>query len=151
MAIRFFVRGGTKQAYLGPDLSEYQKQYNRKIAVDNNLLLSWLEPNANISITVVQMKDWYDQNKVLYQFEPTSLQKFGMVFETRFTRYMSSVLTLDFGTLRNDSNKTVISEVTKRFKYSLTLAILPMIITFFFAKFLAVLWPISNINGKITY
>ncbi len=134
MAIRFFVRGGTKQAYLGTNLSEYQKQYNRKIAVDNNLLLSWLEPNANISITVVQMKDWYDQNKELYQFEPTSLQKFGMVFETRFTRYMSRVLTLDFGTLRNDSNKTVISEVTKRFKYSLTLAILPMIITFFLCQ-----------------
>jgi len=56
-------------------------------------------------------------------------------FETRFYRYMSRVLTLDFGTLRNDSNKTVISEVTKRFKYSLTLALIPMLITFFLCQF----------------
>lgn len=44
---------------------------------------------------------------------------------------MSRIIRLDFGTLRNDSNKTVISEVAKRFKYSLTLSLLPMLITFF--------------------
>ena len=43
---------------------------------------------------------------------------------------MGRVLTLDFGTLRNDDNKTVISEVTRRFNNLLTLAILSMIITF---------------------
>lgn len=43
---------------------------------------------------------------------------------------MSRVITLDFGTLRSDPNKTVISEVVKRFKYSLTLSIIPMLITF---------------------
>ena len=36
----------------------------------------------------------------------------GFFTGTRFYRYMSRVLTLDFGTLRNDNNKTVISEVT---------------------------------------
>ena len=29
LAVRFFVRGGTRQAYLGPGLSEEQKRYNR--------------------------------------------------------------------------------------------------------------------------
>src|SRR5690606_33910777 len=56
------------------------------------------------------------------------------IFETRYIRYMSRVLTLDFGTLRNDRNKPVINEVAKRFKYSLTLAILPLIITFFLSQ-----------------
>jgi peptide/nickel transport system permease protein len=130
MAIRFFVRGGTRQAYLGPDLTEEEKKFNRKISVDSNLLQSWLVPDADTSEKVAQMRKWYDQNKEFYKFEPTQWQKFNMVFETRFTRYMGRVLTLNFGTLRNDSNKTVISEVTKRFKYSLTLAVMPMIMTF---------------------
>ncbi len=43
-------------------------------------------------------------------------------------------MVLDFGTLRNDENKTVISEVTKRFKYSLTLAVFPMLITYFLCQ-----------------
>ncbi len=51
-------------------------------------------------------------------------------FQTRFFRYLSKVVTLDFGTLRNDNNKTVIREVAKRIKYSLTLAVIPMLITF---------------------
>ena len=38
MAIRFFVRGGTRQAHLGYDLTDTQKAYNRKIADDNNFL-----------------------------------------------------------------------------------------------------------------
>ena len=74
-------------------------------------------------------------------------------FETRFFRYFSRVLTLDFGTLRNDSTKTVISEVTKRFKYSLTLAILPMLITFLLCQFFGFLmayqhnrWPDYSFN-----
>ena len=66
-----------------------------------------------------------------YGFEPTFGEKISLFFfETRFVRYLTRVLHLDFGTLRNDSTKTVISEVTKRFKYSLTLSILPMILTF---------------------
>jgi len=56
-------------------------------------------------------------------------------FETRFVKYFSRILRLDFGTLRNDSNKLVIDEVIKRFKYSLTLSIIPMIITFFLCLF----------------
>src|SRR5262249_44461848 len=38
MASRFFARGGTQQATLGPNLTQQQEDANRKIAVDNNLL-----------------------------------------------------------------------------------------------------------------
>jgi peptide/nickel transport system permease protein len=66
---------------------------------------------------------------------------------------MSRVLKLDFGTMRNDPNKTVISEVVKRFKYSLTLAIIPMFITFFLSLFFGFImaykrakWPDLSLN-----
>jgi len=136
MASRFFSRGGTRQAVLGPNLTEAQAKSNRKIAVDNNLLRTFMifpsDSESQIESKSAAMRKWYEENKVGYRFEPTTSQKiYDMIFETRFCRYMGRVLTLDFGTLRNDDNKTVISEVTKRFKYSLTLAILPMVLTFF--------------------
>lgn len=137
-AIRFFVRGGTRQGYIGQNLTQEQKDYNRKVAKDNDALLSFLKSKPgdkqDLPALVKQIRKWYDDNKQFYQFEPTESQKFKMIFQTRFNRYMSQVLTLNFGTLRNDDTKTVISEVTKRFKYSLTLAILPLIITFFLSQ-----------------
>lgn len=135
MASRFFARGGTQQAFLGSHLSESEMAANRKMAHDNNLLRSLVISTADSPEAVVkknaQINEWYRENVNIYRFEPSFWQRVEIFFfETRFCRYMSRVLTLDFGTLRNDDNKTVISEVTRRFKYSLTLAIFPMLITF---------------------
>ena len=141
MASLFFVRGGTRMAVLGPNLSEAEKQYNSKITVDNNLLRSlMLLPSnspAEVERKIQEMRKWYEANKNVYTFQPTFWQKVGIFFsKTRFAKYMGRVLTLDFGTLRNDTNKTVISEVSKRFKYSLTLSIVPMFLTFFICQLL---------------
>ena len=135
MASRFFARGGTRQGSLGSDLSEEESANNKKIAVDNNLLRSWVFssqiPKDQITQRVQNFQKWYHENKEIYSFEPSDSQKIRIFFfETRFCRYLGRVLTLNFGTLRNDDSKSVISEVTKRFKYSLTLAIIPMFITF---------------------
>ncbi len=135
MAMHFFIRGGTQQAYVGPNLSEKEKQINRRISKDNDRLRE-LTPDPNDSVEILQQKiqgihEWYEAHKEMYEYTPTFWQKVRIFFfETRVCRYFSRVLTLDFGTLRDDSNKTVIQEVTRRFKYSLTLAILPMCITF---------------------
>ncbi len=136
MASRFFARGGSRQAYVGPNITPEQRQQNEAIATDNSFLRGWVispdDSQEQMFSKISSMRKWYQANKESRQFEPTTAQKWRMLFvDTRFCRYMSRVLTLDFGTLRNDDNKTVISEVTKRFKYSLTLAILPMVITFF--------------------
>lgn len=136
LASRFFARGGTKQAYLGPHITEEQKKYNTKISKDNNLLVQLIikktDSEEEIRKKEQQLKQWYQENKDFYQFELTTSQKVKTFFlETRFFKYMGRVATLNFGTLRNDANKTVISEVTKRFKYSLTLSIIPMFFTLF--------------------
>lgn len=135
MASRFFARGGTRQATVGPSVTSQERLVNQKIDKDNGLLRASVINHEDTSQVIAQkiesMQQWYDANKELYEFEPTTAQKIKMLFfETRFTRYFNRVLTLDFGTLRNDDNKTVIDEVTKRFKYSLTLSLLPMLITF---------------------
>lgn len=71
-------------------------------------------------------------------------------FETRFCRYLKRVLTLDFGTLRNDSNRKVIHEVGKRIKYSMTLAVIPLLGTFILCQIFGMLMAVKQ-NSWIDY
>lgn len=165
LAAHFFVRGGTRPAFIGPQLSEKQKEWNQHITKDDQILRTFLwspeaEP-AEVSRKVNDMKKWFAENSPFYGFLPSYWGKISLFFfETRFVRYMDRVIHLDFGTLRNDSTKTVISEVTKRFKYSLTLSILPMILTFGICQLFGLLmayhqgrWPdyVFNISFLILY
>lgn len=123
LAIRFFIRGGTRQAIIRPYLTEEEKAYNKTIAANNLFLIQHGE-------SIPALTEWYEKNKEFYRFEPTSSEKISdFFFNTRIYRYLERVLTLDFGTMRNDQNKLVTQEVSKRFKYSLTLSIIPMILT----------------------
>jgi len=128
MAVNFFIRGGTLQAFIGPNITEEQRVANRKIARDNIalrlLVLTSHDTDNDVDIKLLSLRGWYEENRVEYN----AIKMFFL--ETRFARYLSRVAILDFGTLRSDGNKTVVSEVIKRFKYSLTLAVLPMLITF---------------------
>jgi len=158
LAAHFFIRGGTRPGYTGYNLTPDQKKWNQKVTEDDQLLRSMMwEKTASqekINAKIDQMKNWYHQNKAFYNFEPDGKQKIGIFFlETRFTRYMSRVIHLDFGTLRNDSNKLVLTEVVKRFKYSLTLAVIPMFITFFLCQLFGFVmafwqrsWPDYTLN-----
>lgn len=158
MASRFFARGGTRMAALGSDLTDEQHAYNQKIGRDNTELLNWvIKPDdtpTQIAEKIAKMQAWYLANVDYYQFAPTGSEKIKIFFtDTRIARYLSRVLTLDFGTMRNDQNKTVISEVVKRFKYSLTLSIIPMLITLvlclvfgFFMAYYKNRWPDISLN-----
>jgi len=135
LAIRFFVRGGTFPIYLGSNLSDDQKQYNKRVGNNNDFLRQLNNSADDIEKKTESLKKWYAENFDFYHFEPSLKEKITIFFfETRFFKYMSRVLFLDFGTLRNDPNKTVISEVVKRFKYSLTLSLIPMLLTFFLCQ-----------------
>lgn len=148
-ASRFFVRGGTRQAVLGSNLTDEQKLYNRKIGAENNLLASLVilpdDKPEEAARKAQELTNWYDANKDYYHFVPSTSEKiYDFFFETRFFRYLSRVATLDFGTMRNDANKTVISEVVKRFKYSLTLSLIPMLITFVVCQILGFTMALSQ-------
>ncbi|MCE2982319.1 MAG: ABC transporter permease [Parachlamydia sp.] len=135
LASHFFVRGGSRQGFIGPSLTPEQKEWNKVVAKNNHLLRTfpWNDGATpeEISDKIKLMEQWVQDYNSLYRFEPTTAEKVSIFFfETRFMRYMSRVIRLDFGTLRNDASKTVLSEVVKRFKYSLTLSLIPMLITF---------------------
>lgn len=165
LAAHFFIRGASRPPFIGPNLSPKQKEWNEEI-IKNDLILRsflWKTPasSSEISQKVEGMHQWFNQHSIFYNFQPNFSEKIAIFFvETRFVRYMSRVLRLDFGTLRNDSTKTVISEVTKRFKYSLTLSLLPMLITFGVCQIFGLLmayyrgkWPdyIFNVGFLILY
>lgn len=158
LAAYFFVRGGTRPGFVGPSLTPEQKAWNQKVTKDDQLLrtLTWTADATpeEIEKKVDRLNEWYRENASYYHFETTSKEKaHQLFFDTRFTKYMGRILTLDFGTLRNDPSKKVIDEVTRRFKYSLTLAILPMLITFFLCQLFGFLmafwqqrWPDYSLN-----
>jgi len=158
MASRFFVRGGTRQGIVGSKITEAQRAYNRKISKDNlmlrTLIITAADSDEVVEDKVKALRKWYESEAVEYQFNPDASEKWKIFFfETRFYKYLSRVLTLDFGTLRNDPTKTVLDEVVSRFKYSLTLAIIPMIFTFCVCQFFGFLmaykqnkWPDLTIN-----
>lgn len=149
MASRFFARGGSRQPILGPGLTSEQNKYNQKVEQDNTQLAAWVILPNDTEQTAAQktqkIRQWYQENEVNYNFQPNFSEKLSMLFfETRFSRYFGRVLTLDFGTLRNDDNKTVIYEVVRRFKYSLTLALTPMLITFIICQIFGVLMALKQ-------
>lgn len=157
-ALLFFVRGGTRQAFLGPNLSDEQNNFNRKIAQDGYFFQSVLQEPAETKEQMNEIaktiREWYEKNKAFYHMDPQAGEKiYILFFETRFVHYMSRVLKLDFGTMRNDPTKTVLREVTRRFKYSFTLAILPLFITFvlcllsgFIMAYYQNQWPDISLN-----
>lgn len=134
LAVKFFIRGGTRHALVSPYLTDSEKKHNRKNAENNLFLLNQLifpQDSKEVREKKVEaLANWYYEHEKSYRFSPDFFRKVKIFFfDTRIFRYMSRVITLDFGTMRNDQNKSVIDEVVKRFKYSLTLSLIPMLIT----------------------
>ncbi len=130
LAADLFIRGGIKQGFVGAGLSAEKRAMNQKIAEDNAFLTQLLS-EENLTKKVEGLKAWFHKEGGIDAFSfPFKRYWKTFFFETRFSRYLSRILHLDFGTLRNDSHKTVISEVTKRLGSSLVLSVLPMIVVF---------------------
>ncbi|MCC5831506.1 MAG: ABC transporter permease [Chlamydiales bacterium] len=158
MAANIFIRGGLRQGHVGAVISAEKRAENREIS-NTNLLLSGFLVMENDTPDLLDLKvnglaEWFEESGGEAAFTKKGWAKsYAFFFETRFSRYLSRVFTLNFGTLRNDSNKTVISEVAKRIKYSLTLALIPMLATFalcqIFGMFMALRqnqWPDYTLN-----
>jgi len=155
---QFYARGAMRIGYLGSNLTEAEKQWNANVIRNDQFMRSVLWTKnasaAEIGEKIQKINAWHEKNKGYYELDPSFKEKlYSLFFQTRFIKYMSRVLHLDFGTLRNDSNKSVISEVTKRFKYSLTLSIIPMLMTLilcqifgFIMAFYRSRWPDYSLN-----
>lgn len=138
LASRFFAKGGSRFAHVGARITPQERQENRKIALDNQLLLTLTltdsDSEKKAAEKVAALNAWYTQENPTRTFSPSWGEKLRIFFkETRFARYMTRLVTLDFGTLRYDSSRLVVDEVMARLPYSLALTLPPMIITFFLA------------------
>lgn len=134
-AADFFIRGAFKQAVVKASLTPVQRKFNLEVSRNNTFLLEQKIVNNDGEVDWIRkigaLTIWYKAIKEKRLYEPTFMQSLKIFFfQSRFVRYFYRIISLDFGSLRNDSNKSVISEVSKRFKYSLTLAIIPMFISF---------------------
>lgn len=134
-AANLFIRGGIQQGEEGATLTPAQRKKNRSISQSNiqlsSLRISETDTPDILSEKVAQLAEWLRSAGGKPAFTKTGWNKVkALFFETRFCRYLTRVVTLDFGTLRNDSNQKVIYEVGKRLKYSLTLAVIPLLATF---------------------
>jgi peptide/nickel transport system permease protein len=154
-AAHLFIRGGIKQGYVGATLNGAQRAENNRISL-NNFFLNSQRINENDSTEMLekkisQLSIWFEDQGGKNAFSKRGWNKVKTILlETRFCRYLQRILTLDFGTLRNDSNKTVISEVVKRIKFSLTLAVIPLIVTFFLCQVFGMLMALKQ-NTWIDY
>ncbi len=157
-AAQFFARGGMRLGYLGSNLTDEQKVWN-ELVTENDILLksyTWSKTASpgEIEKKIQEIDQWFADNETVYELNPDLSKKIHFLFlQTRFVKYMSRVLKLDFGTMRNDSNKTVMSEVIKRFKYSLTLSITPMLFTLVLCQIFGFImaiyqgrWPDYSLN-----
>ncbi len=154
-AINLMVRGGTLQGYVGATLTPEERAENRQIS-KNNLRLSGYKISEADTPEILEEKinglsTWYEEQGGDTAFsQGRAMRLKTLFFETRFCRYLGKVLTLDFGTLRNDSNKSVISEVGKRMKYSLTLAVIPLMLTFILCQLFGMVMAVKQ-NQWIDY
>lgn len=147
IAANLFIRGGIKQGHVGASLTREKREENQIISKRNHILSSLrISPDdrlEELELKVSGLMDWFQKEGGTQAFTKTKSGKVESFFlETRFFRYLSKVLTLDFGTLRNDSNKTVLSEVAKRMKYSLTLAVIPLVLAFFLCQIFGMLMAV---------
>lgn len=136
LASRFFAKGGFQFAHVGARITSQERQENRKIAADNQLLLSLIlsenDDAATIERKVLKLQQWYDQERLVRQWTPTWQEKIRIFFtQTRFARYTKRLMTLNFGTLRGDTSRNVVDEVLAKLPFSLALTLPPMLLTFF--------------------
>lgn len=144
LTLRFFLRAGTRRGISGAMLSKSEKKLNEEIVQDNaflrRLILKKTLSKEEMDRKTQMLREWLESRP---SFEIESKWK-TFFFETRFCRYISRVVQLDFGYLRNDPNKSVTKEVIKRFKYSLSLAVFPMLITFFLCQIFAAIMALNK-------
>ncbi len=136
LAVYFFLRGATRFANMGAHLTPHERDENQEIAKNNLFLDSFREHSPKTEEELNQqvgiLSNWYKEHPQGLTFGTSGMAYLDTAFfDTRLARYLKRTLSLDFGVLRNDPNRTVIGEVVSRLKISLTLSVLPMIATFF--------------------
>jgi peptide/nickel transport system permease protein len=119
-AMRLLGRGARRVGLTGSSLTADQRANNEQIARHNHKVEELVGAND-----LVGLEQYLESNG---WFRPAKLKT--ALVDTRIYRYFSKIARLDFGTLRTDPSRRVVDEVAARLKYSLTLAVLPLVLSF---------------------
>ncbi|WP_213358068.1 ABC transporter permease [Chlamydiifrater phoenicopteri] len=149
IAADLFIRGGIRQGVTGAGLSAEQKKQNKEIAASNTKLVSLLSKGygsiEDLEVKVSELKQWFSDHGGIEAFSYTTKQKWKIFFfETRFSGYLSRILKLDFGTMRNDPNRTVLAEVASRIQCSMILSVLPLVVVFVLCQVFGMIMAINR-------
>lgn len=130
------VHGAKRSAHTEIFISASQRRENEEIAREYQLLNSLsVSHEKDLPLIASQWHLHLVKRPDLMRYSHAHIWKkvSFMFMETRFVRYLSRLVALDFGTLRNDPHRLVTQEVFARLPISLTLAFVPMCLTLLLA------------------
>lgn len=133
-ASQIMVKGAYRLGIGSLFLSASDKRLNQEIAYQNEQVQSWvLQGNSKDKECLNSWFELIEKRTDLVRFRSlNNPERLLLAFkETRFVRYMTRILQLDFGTLRTNSQKLVTEEVIQRLPISLFLAVIPLVASFF--------------------
>lgn len=119
----------------GRILTKDEKTFNDAAQEENQKMKGWIIPpgeeptKENLSkITSEKWQPWIKAHTEEYDY--TSGEKFNIFFtDTRFYKYMSNLVKLDFGVSHVDK-KPVLETIGSKLKYSVTLSLLSILISY---------------------
>lgn len=108
---------------------------NRRIVRENEQVKEWTweeqATDAEIEAIKASWKAWYAERTDLYTY--TTGEKARMfAFETRFAKYWSNLIHLDFG-VSNVDRRPVFTTIVSKLKYSLSLTVVSILIAYLIA------------------
>ncbi len=111
------------------------REQNRAIAKTNQAVKGWSwapeAPAAERAAVVQQWKDWFAENRETYTWS-TGERAAAFFLDTRFAKYWSNLLHLDFGVSTAD-RRPVFETVMGKLKYSLSLTTTATLLAYFIA------------------
>jgi peptide/nickel transport system permease protein len=110
-----------------------ERAENKVIAAENNQVRTWLfrmeDAEAREAEVVGAWSDWYATAGERWDWSATD--KVGIFFgDTRFAKYWSNLIRLDFGISHVDK-RPVLGKILKKLKYSITLAFTSVLLIYF--------------------
>jgi peptide/nickel transport system permease protein len=111
-----------------------ERKYNQDAQAENETLRGWgTSPKMSAeevqALVTTKWSPWLEQHKERYEFGAG--QKVGILFaDTRFAKYMSNLVRLDFGVSHVDK-KPVFDTILGKLRYSVTLSLLSILVAYF--------------------
>jgi peptide/nickel transport system permease protein len=128
------VKGAQRLGVGSLFLSANDRRLNQEIAYENEQVQEWVLKGDSGDAS--RLRSWYEMiqkrgDLILFRGLNQPERVAHALLHSRFVRYMTRIIQLDFGTLRSNSQRLVTEEVIQRLPISLFLAVIPLTASFF--------------------